>query len=89
MMNANTASTIQISSEMMSRKSVRTRGEIMRPAISPMEWPRWRKLMTSAAKSWTAPIITVPSATQTSAGSQPQITAIAGPTIGAAPAIDV
>ena len=32
---------------------------------------------------------TVPTATQTSAGSQPQITAIAGPTIGAAPAIEV
>jgi hypothetical protein len=89
MMNAKTASTIQISSEMISRKRVRTRGVITCPAISPMDRPRWRRLITSAAKSCTAPIITVPSATQTRAGSQPQITAMAGPTMGAAPAIEV
>jgi hypothetical protein len=32
---------------------------------------------------------TVPNVTHRSAGSQPQITASAGPTIGAAPAIEV
>ncbi len=89
MMNAKTASTIQIRNEMISRKSVRTRGPITLPATSPIERPRLRRLITSAAKSWTAPMKTVPSATQRSAGSQPQITAMAGPTMGAAPAIDV
>jgi hypothetical protein len=32
---------------------------------------------------------TVPTTTHRSAGSQPQMTAMAGPTIGAAPAIEV
>jgi hypothetical protein len=74
---------------MMIRKSVRTRGLITSPAISPIEAPRWRRLITSAEKSWTAPMKTVPSATQSRAGSQPQMTAMAGPTIGAAPAMEV
>jgi hypothetical protein len=89
MMNANTASTIQIRNETMSRKSARTRGLMTPPAISPIECPRCRRLMTRAEKSWTAPIITVPIVTQSRAGTQPQMTAIAGPTIGAAPAMDV
>ena len=89
MMNAKTASTIQIRNEITTRKSVRARGPITSAATSPIELPRWRRLMTSAAKSWTAPMNTVPSVTHSSAGSHPQITAIAGPTIGAAPAIDV
>ena len=44
---------------------------------------------TSAPKSWTAPTRIDPSKTQTRAGSQPHITAIAGPTIGPVPAMDV
>ena len=89
MIKAKTASTIQISREMISMKSARTRGLITRPAISPMEWPRLRRLITRAEKSWTAPIITVPTVTHSRAGSQPQITAMAGPTMGAAPAMEV
>jgi len=45
-------------------------------------------LITRAEKSWAAPMKTVPTHTQSRAGSQPQITAMAGPTIGAAPAIE-
>ena len=42
-----------------------------------------------APKSWTPAKKIVPSVTQRTAGTQPQYTAIAGPTIGAAPATDV
>jgi hypothetical protein len=89
MMKANTARTIQIRNEMMSRKSVFVRGEMTPPVMSPIERPRFRRLIASAAMSWTAPMNSVPSATQRRAGSQPQMTASAGPTMGAAPAIDV
>ncbi len=89
MMKAKTASTIQIRKEMISRKSVRARAPITWPAMSQMERPWLRRLITRAEKSWTAPIRTVPTATQSIAGSQPQITAMAGPTMGAAPAMDV
>jgi hypothetical protein len=51
MMKAKTARTIQIRNEMISRKRMRTRGLITVPAISPIERPRLRKLMTSAEKS--------------------------------------
>ena len=88
MMKANTASTTQMSSEITTRKSVRMRGPTTWPATSPIERPPWRVLMTSAEKSWAAPMKIVPMETQSSAGSQPQITAMAGPTIGAAPAIE-
>ena len=89
MMNANTASTIQIRIEMMTRNAVLARGLTTDPAICPIDPPRWRRLMTSAEKSCTAPMKIVPTTTQISAGNHPQITAMAGPTIGAAPAIDV
>ncbi len=51
MMKAKTASTIQIKNEMISRKSARTRGLITLPAISPIELPRLRRLITRAEKS--------------------------------------
>ena len=54
---------------------------------APMDWPRWRTDSTSAEKSCTQPISTAPSTTQASAGPQPQITATAGPSIGARPAM--
>ncbi len=74
---------------MITRKSVRARGPMISAVMSPIERPRWRRLITRAEKSWTAPMKTVPRATHRSAGSQPQMTAMAGPTIGAAPAIEV
>ena len=88
MMKAKTASTIQIRNEITIKNSTCTRRLMTCPAISPIDLPLWRKLMTRAEKSCIAPMNTVPTQIQMSAGSQPQITAIAGPTMGAAPAID-
>ena len=88
MMNAKTARTTQMRNEMITRKSTRVRGLTTVPAISPIDRPRLRRLITRAEKSWAAPMKIVPSPTHKRAGTQPQITAMAGPTIGAAPAID-
>jgi hypothetical protein len=57
--------------------------------MSPTVWPRFRIETTSAPKSCTAPIRIDPKKTHKSAGSHPHMTAIAGPTIGPVPAIDV
>ena len=51
--------------------------------------PLWRMEMTSEPKSWTAPMTMDPMRIQRRAGSQPQTTATAGPTIGPVPAIEV
>ena len=59
------------------------------PAMSPMDLPLCLRLITRAEKSWTAPMVMVPTVTQIRAGTQPQMTASAGPTMGAAPAIEV
>ncbi len=83
------ASTMVRAMNRMSRNSTRTRGLSSRPAISPTVWPRFRSDTTSAPKSCTAPTKIEPKSTHSSAGSQPQITAMAGPTIGPVPAIDV
>ena len=74
---------------MMIWNRMRARGWMISPARSPIIRPPWRAPMTSAPKSCTAPMKMVPKMTQMSAGTQPQITATAGPMIGAAPAIDV
>ena len=50
--------------------------------------PRLRIDTTSAPKSWTAPMNSVPNTTHSIPGSQPQITAMAGPSMGASPAIE-
>ena len=71
----------------MARNSTRARGLIKRPAISPTVWPRFRSDTTNAPKSCTAPIKIEPKNTQIRAGSQPQKTATAGPTIGPVPAM--
>ncbi len=55
----------------------------------PIEFPLCRVEIHKVPKSCTAPANTVPSTTHRNAGSQPQITAIAGPTMGAAPATEV
>lgn len=65
---------------------LRTRVPITVPAIEPIDWPLLRILAQMADISWTPAIKMVPSTTQMMAGTQPQITAIAGPMIGAAPA---
>ena len=60
-----------------------------RPAMSPTVWPRFLMETTSDPKSCTAPISIDPNSTQSKAGTHPQITATAGPTIGPVPAIEV
>ena len=57
--------------------------------ISATDLPFSCRLKTSAPKSCAAPIKIVPKTTHKIAGNQPQYTAIHGPIIGAAPAIDV
>ena len=57
--------------------------------MSPTVWPRLRSETTNDPRSCTAPIKIDPNTTQTKAGTQPHITARAGPTIGPVPAIDV
>ena len=57
--------------------------------MSAIERPFSFRLITKAPKSCTAPIKTVPRTTHSRAGSQPQNTAMHGPMMGAAPAIDV
>ena len=64
------------------------RRPITSSAIRPMDLPLARMLMHNAEKSWTAPTNSVPRTTQIIAGTQPQITAMAGPSMGASPAID-
>ncbi len=74
---------------MMSRNSTRARPPMIDSASVPMELPLCRTDSQRVPKSWTAPAKTVPTTTQMNAGNQPQITAIAGPTMGAAPATEV
>ena len=45
--------------------------------------------MIRAPKSCTAPITTLPTNTQSSAGTHPQMMAMAGPTMGPVPAMEV
>ena len=56
-------------------------------AAAHVVFTRLRTDATSAPRSWTAPMKIAPKTTQSSAGSQPHVTATAGPTIGPAPAI--
>ncbi len=71
------------------RNRIRARRLISLPAMSPTVCPLFLIETTSAPKSCTAPMKIDPSKTQTRAGTQPHITAIAGPTIGPVPAIEV
>ena len=56
---------------------------------APIERASLRTLAQMAPKSWTPAKKIVPSTTQMKAGTQPQITAIDGPMMGAAPATAV
>ena len=89
MITAKTALTIRSRKKMRSRKSTRARSPTTDSVRVPIERPLCRVEIQSVPKSWTAPAKTVPRTTHRKAGSQPQITAIAGPTIGAAPATEV
>ena len=56
--------------------------------MAPIERPRARTETTRAPKSWTQPTKIEPKTTHSMAGSQPQTTAMAGPSIGDSPVIE-
>ncbi len=74
---------------MMIRKRVPARLLTTSPASVPMLFARWRTETASAPKSCTPAAKIVPSTTHSRAGPQPQNTATAGPTMGAAPATEM
>ncbi len=74
--------------KMIRWNSVLARGPMMPSVTLPIDMPRARMLTTSAEKSCTQPTNTAPRTTHSIAGTQPQITATAGPSIGASPVID-
>ena len=74
--------------KMIRWKSVRPLGPRTPFATSATERPFERTDTTSAEKSCTHPTRIAPSTTHASAGPQPQMTATAGPSIGARPVID-
>ena len=86
---ANTAFTRSSKKKMISKNRTRARLPMSDSASVPIELALCRVEIQRVPRSCTAPAKIVPSTTQRNAGSQPQITAIAGPTIGAAPATDV
>jgi hypothetical protein len=89
MTTAKTAFTSVSRKKMMARNSMRARALMTDPASVPMLLALWRTDTTRAPKSCTPAAKIVPSTIHTSAGPQPQNTAMAGPTIGAAPATEV
>ena len=68
--------------------NVLPRGPTRFSVTFPSDIPRARMDTTSAPKSCTAPTKMAPRTIHTIAGSQPQMTAMAGPSIGDSPVID-
>src|SRR5690554_739668 len=85
----NTALTINKTRKITIINSERARLPTTSPDSAPMDLALLRALAHTAPISWTPAKNTVPNATHNKAGNQPQITAMAGPTIGAAPATEV
>ena len=69
---AKTASTNHPSTSTKQRNMMRARGVMVFDAMSAMERPCSRALATSAPKSCTAPMKSVPKTTHVRAGNQPQ-----------------
>ena len=88
MAKAKTAPTSQIRKKMISRNRTRERGPMKRSVSLPTLSPSWRIESTRAPKSWLAPMKIAPTTIHNSAGTQPQTIAMAGPRMGAAPAIE-
>ena len=86
---AKTAKISQIKRITNDKNMRRVRLLIVFEAISAILRPFSFTLVTSAPKSCTAPIKIVPNKIHNRAGSHPQYAATQGPTIGAAPAIEV
>ena len=74
--------------KMMSRNRILARGPMTPSATLPTDCPRARIDTTRAEKSWTHPTRTAPRTTHSIAGPHPQMTATAGPSIGASPVIE-
>ncbi len=89
MIRAKIAITIQSSKKMINKKRVLTLLLTTLAAKSPMDLPLALRDTTNAPKSWTAPKKIAPKKIQITAGTQPHMIAIAGPTMGPKPAIDV
>ena len=85
---ANTAITIKTRRKIMIRKSNLDRGLITDFATLPIDSALCLAEITRAPKSCTAPMKIVPRTIHNNAGNHPQITAIAGPKMGAAPAME-
>ena len=86
---ANTALTMTSSRKMMIMNNPRARWLTTSPEKAPTERALFRTVAQMAPKSWTPAKNIVPTMTQMSAGNQPQIMAMPGPIIGAAPATAV
>src|SRR5699024_8388813 len=89
MTTASTSLTINSKKKMTTRNRMRPEPPIYRHDSVPIERPVWRADAESDPMSCMPAKNTVPDGTHKNAGSQPQITATAGPTIGAAPATEV
>ena len=89
MTTANAAITMSSRMKMTMRKSPAPRLPMYRPDRAPMDCPLFRTDAHRAPKSCMPAKNTVPSVTQRNAGTQPQMSATAGPTMGAAPATEV
>ena len=89
MTTAKTALTMSSSRKITIMNSVRARWLTTSPVREPTERAWLRMLAQMDPKSCTPAKNMVPRMTQRNAGSQPQMTAIPGPTIGAAPATAV
>ena len=74
--------------KIMSKKRVRARFPMTPSATLPTDTPRARSDTTKAEKSWTQPIKTAPKVTHKRAGTHPQMTATAGPNMGARPVME-
>ncbi len=84
-----TAITIHSSRKTIRKKKNRVRLLTYLEVYSEMDFPWLRMEMISAPKSCTAPMTTLPTNTHNRAGTHPQMMAIAGPTMGPVPAIEV
>ncbi len=84
-----TAFTISNNRNMTMRNNDRVRLPITLSDRAPIDLPLLRLLAHKAPISWIPAKKIVPKTTHKSAGANPQYTAIAGPTIGAAPATEV
>src|SRR5690606_13585123 len=89
MVTANTAFTNTNRKKMINKNRFLAREPITVRVIDPIDSPRLRTEAQSVPKSCIPAKKMVPRVTHKSAGPQPQIIAMAGPTIGAAPATEL